>query len=786
MIQLTILGIQLVNVGLLMYIALIALPVVLLLTLASGHRLHTGLVYYILVMVPFLILSHMYAVGVLGLKDALKGFTSLIFTISFPMFWEACLIKSAKDWGFADWLDGLLPELPIPSIGIREKKRLIFKLTRRYTGRRETYPDLGVLMSFSRKIATIVLQRGSTSDLYMAVVPKRKKGEAVREFLSSYGFTEVDGDLRTTVYSTRPGDAKVILTGDPMKEYGMLPDSFVLVVEGGRVGDVSMVGGRPIETTYISAGWGFRAGRTVRPMPKAPVYRVGLYRIAPYGKEIDILRLRADRECTYYYTDVSSLWRAVFMRSLPTIDWREWIDVPHVAIIGETGSGKSVALANIIKHLVEKGERVLVFDLNGQFHNVYEELRENDHDVRYLDLARDIRIDISNLPVPLTAEIITLTMRSIDLREGDRLGMALSPIAYEVLRGILHELEDIGEVSFERLIELLKAKERMYSRFREDYTTACGALRRRIAHFISPPFISGREDIVSILRELNERGGAVFIGMNVQSRDGRYRITYGEQVLVMMLTLRLVFNIWEENPCRLNIILDEASRVLHRGLGSISSAVLILEEGRKFGLRLILADQVLSVLDDSVQQAPLLMFFRTKNANDLLYIERVMGGEVKELVEGLETGESIMFKAGTIARTEFKHTRLSNYRALVEVPERIYRVERRVYSFGKDEFLKGVVEEVRDIMEEMARRTKYFKFDMTPEEVATLILAALNDGVTLDMLEREELREKYRDLLLKYRLVKVKWKKVILTWRGAVFTKLIKRMPELEERKWTS
>jgi len=784
MIQLIV--IPLVNVGLLTFIMITALPVVLLLTLASGHRLHTGLVYYILVMVPFLILSHMYAVGVLGLKDALKGFTSLIFTISFPMFWEACLIKSAKDWGFADWLDGLLPELPIPSIGIREKKRLIFKLTRRYTGRRETYPDLGVLMSFSKKIATIVLQRGSTSDLYMAVVPKRRREEAIREFLGNYGFAEVDEDLKTTVYSTRPGDAKIILTGDLMREYGMLPDSFILVVESGRTSDITLIEGRPIETTYISAGLGFRAGRTVRPMPKAPVYKIGLYRIVPYGKEVDVLRLKADRECTYYYTDVNSLWNAIFMKTIPTVDWRDWIDVPHVAIIGETGSGKSVALANIIKYLVERDERVLVFDLNGQFHNVYEKLRENDHDVRYLDLARDIRIDISKLPVPLTAEIITLTMRSIDLREGERYGMALSPIAYEVLRGILHELEEVGEISFEKLIELLKIKERMYSRFREDYTTACGALRRRIAHFISPPFISGREDIASVLRELNERGGAVFIGMNIASRDGRYKITYGEQVLTIMLALRLVFNIWEANPCRLNIVLDEASRVLHRELGKISPAVLILEEGRKFGVRLILADQVLSILDGSVQQAPLLMFFRTKNANDLLYIERVMGGEVKELVEGLETGESIMFKAGTIARTEFMHTRLSDYRALVEVPERIYRVERRVYSFGKDEFLKGVVEEVRDIMEEMARRTKYFKFDMTPEEVATLILAALNDGVTLDMLEREELREKYRDLLLKYRLVKVKWKKIILTWRGAVFTKLIKRIPELEERKWTS
>jgi len=418
--QLIILGIQLANIGLLTYIALIALPVVLLLTLVSGHRLHTALIYYLLSLIPFLVLSHLYAIGVLGLKDALKGFISLILTISFPMFWEACLIKSAKDWGFAEWLDGLVGEYLIPLPSVRRREPLTFRLTRRYVRGSIDLPDIGALMNYARKVVVKVEKRGLGSDLYMAIVPRRGKSGVVRELLERYGFVELGSEIIVKVYSTRPKDAIVMLEGDIDREYNRLPDSFVLVVEGGRVGDVSMVGGRPIETTYVSAGWGFRAGRTVRPMPKAPVYKIGLYRIVPYGKEVDILKLRAHRECTYYYTDVSSLWSAVFMKTIPTVDWRDWIEVPHIAIIGETGSGKSVALANIIKHLVERGERVLVFDLNGQFHSVYEELEENGHNVRYLDLARDVRIDISNLPIPLTAEIITLTMKFIDLREGER------------------------------------------------------------------------------------------------------------------------------------------------------------------------------------------------------------------------------------------------------------------------------------------------------------------------------------------------------------------------------
>ena len=764
-----------------MCIALIALPVVLLLSLVSGHRLHTALVYYVLSLIPFLILSHLYAIGVLGLEEAFKGFPSLIFTIVFPMFWEACLIKSAKDWGFAEWLDGILPELQTPSINRRRKKRLVFKLTKKYSGKERSYPDLGVLMSLSKKTVVEVLRRGGGSDLYMAVVPKRRREEAIREFLGNYGFTEIDRDLRTTVHSTKPRDAKIILTGDLRREYERLPDSFILVVESGRTSDITLIEGRPIEATYISAGLGFRAGRTVRPIPKAPVYKVGLYRVVPYGREVDALRLRADRECTYYYTDVSSLWRAVFMKTIPTVDWREWIEVPHIAIIGETGSGKSVALANIIKHLVEKGERVLVFDLNGQFHNVYEELRENDHNVRYLDLARDIRIDISGLPVPLTAEVITLTMRSIDLREGERHGMALSPIAYEVLRGILHELEEVGEISFEKLIELLKAKEEAYSRFREDYATACGALRRRIAHFISPPFISGRENIVDILRRINEKGGAVFIGMNITSRNGKYRITYGEQVLVVMLTLRLIFNMWETNPRRLNIVLDEASRVLHRNLGGVSPAVLILEEGRKFGIRLILADQVLSVLDESVQQAPLLIFLRTKNADDLLYIERVMGREIMELLKRLNTGEAVMFKAGTIARTEFEYTRLSEHRAIVEVPTKVYRMEREVYQIpGKRPTLRSkvmkIAREVIEALEDIGLTT-----GMTAEEVTDLVLKARRAGVTMDMLKSEKSIEEHTELLERFKLIR--WGRGIpkITWLEKVFRRAWERLPEFRE-----
>ena len=65
---------------------------------------------------------------------------------------------------------------------------------------------------------------------------------------------------------------------------------------------------------------------------------------------------------------------------------------------------------------------------------------------------------------------------------------------------------------------------------------------------------------------------------------------------------------------------------------------------------------------------------------------------------------------------------------------------------------------------------------MTPEEVVGLILTALDDGVTSDMLKKEELREKYRDLLLKYKLIRIKWGRTILTWRGIVFIKLIKKI----------
>ena len=63
---------------------------------------------------------------------------------------------------------------------------------------------------------------------------------------------------------------------------------------------------------------------------------------------------------------------------------------------------------------------------------------------------------------------------------------------------------------------------------------------------------------------------------------------------------------------------------------------------------------------------------------DRLYIERVMGREIMELLKRLNTGEAVMFKAGTIARTEFEYTRLSEHRAIVEVPARVYRMEREV------------------------------------------------------------------------------------------------------------
>ena len=80
------------------------------------------------------------------------------------------------------------------------------------------------------------------------------------------------------------------------------------------------------------------------------------------------------------------------------------------------------------------------------------------------------------------------------------------------------------------------------------------------------------------------------------------------------------------------------------------------------------------------------------------------------------------------------------------------------------------------------RPLERFEPDKSPEEVAGLILTALDGGVTLDMLRRDDLRKEYRDLLLKYKLIKVKWGRIMLTWRGVILIKLLKRIPELEKR----
>ena len=272
--------------------------------------------------------------------------------------------------------------------------------------------------------------------------------------------------------------------------------------------------------------------------------------------------------------------------------------------------------------------------------------------------------------------------------------------------------------------------------------------------------------------------------MNVQSRDGRYRITYGEQVLVMMLTLRLVFGIWEESPCRLNIILDEASRVLHRELGGVSPAVFILEEGRKFGLRSILADQVLSVLHKSVQQAPLLIFFRTKSSDDLLYLERVLGREVVGVVEGLDTGEAIMFKAGRIARTEFKRIALSEYRAVIEVSEEVYDIERKVYEAPIETdkaLLDKLVKVVKRVIEDLMEKYEIFEPDRTPREVAELILRAVRSGIDDRTLEDAEERTRNYELLKELELVKPRGKKkIVLTWKGLVFLEALREVPGLK------
>ena len=197
---------------------------------------------------------------------------------------------------------------------------------------------------------------------------------------------------------------------------------------------------------------------------------------------------------------------------------------------------------------------------------------------------------------------------------------------------------------------------------------------------------------------------------------------------------------------------------------------------------MILADQVLSVLHKSVQQAPLLIFFRTKSSDDLLYLERVLGREVVEVVEGLDTGEAIMFKAGRIARAEFRRVELSEYRAVVDVPSEVYEVERMAYEvpIEIDKPLRNkLVRVIEKVIGDLMDRYEIFEPDRTPEEVAELILRALRRGIDDRMLKDPEERDRNYKLLRELDLVRVRRKRILLTWKGLVFLEVLKEVQEL-------
>ena len=298
---------------------------------------------------------------------------------------------------------------------------------------------------------------------------------------------------------------------------------------------------------------------------------------------------------------------------------REMAEYPHIGIFGGSGSGKSFSLRVIIEEMAKKGYPAIVFDphfemifdvVDDSVKGVYKNIKES---VRVFSVGEDIGIDFSELSEG-EVESLFSTISEIEPPQ-----MEAIYVAYNMM-----------------------GKEKSLSKFRENLRSlAERKTEGEIKTNVNPS--SAR----AVLRKLNYLIRLGIFGKGDREvinwmKDKKIAVVWGNldtlKVFVSFLLRKLVDKrraykdglkkgqIEEYFP-PFFVVIDEAHNFAPKEysftIPSKRVIKLISQEGRKYGIFLILATQRPSLLDDTITaQLNTKFIFRTVRETDLLTIKK--------------------------------------------------------------------------------------------------------------------------------------------------------------------
>ena len=267
----------------------------------------------------------------------------------------------------------------------------------------------------------------------------------------------------------------------------------------------------------------------------------------------------------------------------------------HIGIFGETGTGKSIAIANIVSYIVGEGRgKVLVLDWVGDFIGIEGAKVYYPGENIYIDLyGKFTKEEI----LEMYEEALVLS-----ISEEER----FTPAVRGIIRRIIENVD-----SHQKLIEALERELNLAGR-QETRDLLMAAINR--LQPLKPEHYSPIKNGVDIIQAIKQNKLTIIDLSELESRT--------DQTLYAMATLRYIMKTWSRDE-RLYIVIDEAVRLAPK-IRWLKELILefIARESRKYNITLILAAQRISSLkEDVIANLPTIILFNIQDKQDIEKIE---------------------------------------------------------------------------------------------------------------------------------------------------------------------
>lgn len=407
----------------------------------------------------------------------------------------------------------------------------------------------------------------------------------------------------------------------------------------------------------ITADGQFRRGVSDHPLPGAEIRTIApadldtiFHRFRPYGFKLGRLK---DHRSTTVFLDPSSLCGR------------------HFAILGQSGSGKSWAVATVVQRLVKAMPRahIILLDLHGEYCWVDEQGGEHSAfdraQVRYLDARSleipywlmtfgelvELLIDRSDRKAPIQTAYLRDVVFELKTQSGRALGLKSVSVDSPVYFPLTEVYEKFKQAN-EYRTDFGKTRGPLYGHFDELLIKLQSRLNdARYDFLINPSRRNRSESLSELLRDfvgLGEPKAPInVIDLSPVPFDVRPAVS------AQIGRLAFEFNYWNPRHREFPILLicEEAHVYIPRDPGSQFAAARksmerIAKEGRKYGVGLGVVSQRPQELSETVlSQCGTYLCLRLTNPDDQHYVRQLVPEGESDFVDvltGLGRGEAMV------------------------------------------------------------------------------------------------------------------------------------------------